>query len=796
MIHSNVFAPRAFRFLGILSAFLVLFAPFLIAQDPDFDFKPGGKTLAQQGLFGNLGGEAKVSATAEFSLVRGTNKGRLAVTLVVPEGHHIYSLTQPKGGPIRTTIAIDPASSVKLTTQFQANRDPRVHEVKFFKVPVEEYDETIVCQADFELLDDADPDTTTIDLSIDGQLCKGTESCTNFELQTKATFSGFVDPPVTEFQPEGAQVKLTGEADFSGLSAGGKVIVRLTATPIIDADGHWHIYDYAPVSFAKVGEGSPTLIVWTKGAWQVSLPTESTQAVLGKGFDGSVIRYYEGPVTWTYELTPPPGGLENAALPKGMIGLQTCTDQRCLGQTVTEFTVPITADANSIVPLEFAAGTISYKELNKLAAQAVPQKQPVDWGQLGLILIFAFVGGAILNLMPCVLPVIGLKVLSFARQGGQSHARVFGLNLAYSIGLISVFMVLAGLAAFLNLGWGDQFQIIEFKITMTAVVFVMALSFLGVWELPVPGFATTGKAGELQNQHGLIGAFFKGQFTTLLATPCSGPFLGAVFPFALKQEPAIIFLIFGCIGFGMASPYLVIGIFPGMVKFLPKPGEWMETFERVMGFVLLGTVVYLFSTFGKENQHLFIPTFALLVALWFGCWLIGQVPEYAGLGKKAMSWLAAGAVAGVVGYGAFVATGHNYLKWEPYDEAKLAQYLREGRTVMVDFTADWCLTCQVNKAVAIDTRRISELAQQNGVIAMLADKTNPAPDIERKLAELNSNSIPLLAIFPGSRPNEPIVLRDLLVEGQVVTALEKAGPSREQAEKMTTAIRPVSPAMP
>jgi thiol:disulfide interchange protein len=154
-----------------------------------------------------------------------------------------------------------------------------------------------------------------------------------------------------------------------------------------------------------------------------------------------------------------------------------------------------------------------------------------------------------------------------------------------------------------------------------------------------------------------------------------------------------------------------------------------------------------------------------------------------------MSWLAAGAVAGVVGYGAFVFSGHGYLKWEQYDEAKLAQHLREGRTVMIDFTADWCLTCQLNKAVAIDTRRVAQLAEKNGVVVMLADKTNPSPHIDTKLEELNSDSIPLLAIYPGSNPSEPIVLRDVLLEGQVVSALEKAGPSKKKASEIKTAMR-------
>ena len=227
----------------------------------------------------------------------------------------------------------------------------------------------------------------------------------------------------------------------------------------------------------------------------------------------------------------------------------------------------------------------------------------------------AFVGGLILNLMPCVLPVISLKILAFVQQAGESRGRVFLLNVWYSLGLLSVFVVLAALAAGVGmatgerLGWGEQFTDVRFKITMTALVFVMALSFLGVWEIPIPGFVGTGRAGKLQTQEGPSGAFFKGVFTTILATPCSGPFLGPVFGYVLKQPPYMAYCIFGAIGLGMASPYLLIGAFPALIRFLPKPGEWMDTFKQLMGFLLLATVVYLFNTL---TSLYVLPTMTLL----------------------------------------------------------------------------------------------------------------------------------------------------------------------------------------
>ena len=231
-------------------------------------------------------------------------------------------------------------------------------------------------------------------------------------------------------------------------------------------------------------------------------------------------------------------------------------------------TIPIEASLDSVAapaPIEFDGGD-------------QPAVAPIDTAILLKNLSFAFLGGLILNLMPCVLPVIGLKVLSFAEQGGESRLKVFGLNLAYSIGLISVFLVLASLAVFADFGWGEQFTNSTFQVSMVILVFAMALSFLGVWEIPIPGFAGTGKANDLQDKEGFSGAFFKGIFTTILATPCSGPFLGTAFGYTLTLPPAMVFLFFFTAGLGMAMPYLLIGIFPSLVKWLPKPGLWMETF--------------------------------------------------------------------------------------------------------------------------------------------------------------------------------------------------------------------------
>jgi len=346
--------------------------------------------------------------------------------------------------------------------------------------------------------------------------------------------------------------------------------------------------------------------------------------------------------------------------------------------------------------------------------------------------------------------------------------------------------VLATLSAFLNFGWGQQFTQMWFKLTLLVMTFAFALSFLGVWEIPIPGFAGTGKADELQRQEGYGGAFFKGVFTTILGVSCSGPFLGGVFGYTLTQPPLITYLIFICVAVGMASPFLIIALLPQTQKLLPKPGEWMNTFKHLMGFVMLGVVVYLFSTLGKDY---YIATLAMLTGVGFGLWWIGRVPGYEETSKQVWAWTVGLAAAALIGFASFqfLAPIERLYKWKPFSPAELATLQKQEKTVMVDFTASWCLNCQLNFRYAINSGAVKEAVEKNGVVALEADWTEPNPELEAKLAELNSQSIPVLAIYPAGRPQDVIILRDLVTKQQVVEALEKAGPSKDAAKGEETA---------
>ncbi len=373
------------------------------------------------------------------------------------------------------------------------------------------------------------------------------------------------------------------------------------------------------------------------------------------------------------------------------------------------------------------------------------------------------------------------------------------MNLWYVAGLFAVFFVLAtasvaanvGLGAS-NLAWGEQFTSTKFNIVMASIVFAFALSFLGVWEIPIPGFIGE-RAGHVQSKEGPLGAFLKGVLSTVLATPCSGPFLGPVFGYTLSQPTSVTYAVFASIATGMALPYLLVGAFPSLIRFLPKPGAWMETVKEVMGFVMLGTVVFLFTFL--EDDYL-VPTLGLLFSIWAGCWWIGRGQTLAPTTPKTGRWIQAAGIAAALGGLSFslLAPVESLIPWEPFSRARLASLREEGSTVLVDFSADWCMTCKLNLATAIETDAVKELLEENRVVPLLADWTEESAEIKMMLESLQSRSIPLLAIYPGCRPGEPmrepIVLRDLLTESQVLEAIREAGPSRQCDPEIRAASRP------
>lgn len=530
------------------------------------------------------------------------------------------------------------------------------------------------------------------------------------------------------YRNRGGHVEINGHIEPKTAKPGSQVKLVLTAKP----DPHWHVYAYATEDPGPTAAYKPTRIhVRLPSGWTSGAVRADSAPVIKPSPGLPPTPYHEKPVAWTVPVTIPADATGSVSL-IGAIGFQACEDS-CDPPTGAEFQVELTVDDAEVSgrsPLKFAKATYAAAanppanppevarstEPDSATGRGTPASRPetatadpassatagtrkwsniqeikVETGEehnLGSVLFLAFVGGFLLNFMPCVLPVIGLKVMSFVNQGHGSRRQVFLLNLYYVLGLLSVFVVLATLAVVFHLGWGEQFQSNGFNIALAAIVFVFALSMLGVWEIPLPGFVGTGKAAEMAEHEGGFGAFCKGILTTVLATPCTGPFMGTALTWATKQPAPVIYATFISLGVGMGLPYLLIGAFPQMVRFLPKPGAWMDTFKQVMGFVLLGTVVFIFS-FLKSDY--LVATSGLLVGLGIACWWIARTPGYAEFGAKFKAWSIGAIIASVIGWLSFTFLGPSnaLLPWQPFSRVTLEEHLAKGNTVMVDFTADW-----------------------------------------------------------------------------------------------------------
>lgn len=708
--------------------------------------------------------------TVSAKVIGGPGGGTLQITAEVAQGQHIYSITQKPGGPKKTTIKVTTGKGYKVAGEFVARTKPEMHVDKeiWVGLEIEEHRGTATWIAPIAYDAGVKPEAVAVEGVVEGQVCEDDGACREFKLPFAAKYE---KPSQTPGEITINDATVIGQLGVAAAAPGEKVPVRLSIKPTAG----WHAYEWSATPPDKNAVGSnPTLVVVkAPPGYVVEKTSAGSPTVPGEG-----LAHYEGPITFTTFVTVPKSAkVGETHLIDGIIGFQVCKSKaQCNQPTGARFTfsLPIQSQtAEGEIPATFEKAT--YGEAADEAAKHATA--PLDAKMLLTVIGASLLGGLILNLMPCVLPVIGLKILSFVEQAHHDRKRVLSLNLWYSSGLLLVFLALATLSVVLNKGWGEQFTSTWFNIALSGLVFAMALSFLGVWEIPIPGFVGSGRAGDLAQQEGATGAFAKGILTTVLATPCSGPFLGFVFGFTLNKPAYIVYVVFASIGLGMALPYLLIGVMPQLMRFLPKPGAWMETFKQAMGFVLLGTVVFLFTFIDKNYL---VPTFAILMAIWAGCWWIGRVPLTADLGKKAVGWATGIAVMVVLGGGAFAALrpAEPILPWKPFTVAAVEEAKKEGKIVMVDFTADWCLTCKTNLKLAVDTKKTLEAVKKYEVVPFLADWTKPSDEIKATLNALGSNSIPVLAIYPAGQPDKPIILRDLLSQQQVLDALEEAGASK------------------
>ncbi len=416
-----------------------------------------------------------------------------------------------------------------------------------------------------------------------------------------------------------------------------------------------------------------------------------------------------------------------------------------------------------------------------------------------VMLGFAFLGGLILNIMPCVLPVIALKILSFVSQSKRSGHTMRKLGLMYGLGVLVSFWVLAAIVigvqqAGRTANWGMQFQNPQFLIGITILVTLVALNLFGVFEVTLGGGAMNA-AGELAAKEGNAGAFFNGVLATVLATPCTAPFLAVALGFAFSQSPAIILLMFSFVGLGLAAPYVVLSWHPAWLKLLPKPGVWMQKFKVAMGFPMLATAIWLFTLatarFGKDGV-LWLGLF--LVSLALVAWIWGEFIQR-GFKRRGL----AGAVCVLllaVSYGYSLEDGMHWrtppaaasrdarnrdadgIAWEVWNAEAVAQARAAGRPVFVDFTADWCLSCKVNARTSIEIPSVRAKLKTINALALIGDYTDYNDAITAELKKFARAGVPLVLVYPSDTNAAPQVLPALLTPGVVLDALDKAATAR------------------
>ena len=439
-----------------------------------------------------------------------------------------------------------------------------------------------------------------------------------------------------------------------------------------------------------------------------------------------------------------------------------------------------------------AAGNASAAPSSVVATPKKPTTETSLFAMLGL----AFIGGLILNIMPCVLPVIALKILGFVNQSREAPGRVRKLGLVYGLGVLCSFLVLAGMIigvqrAGRDASWGMQFQNPQFLIAITTLVVLVALNLFGVFEVSLGGTAM-GAAGELASREGASGAFFNGVLATVLATPCSAPFLGFALGFAFTQQPLIIVLMFLTVGCGLALPYVVLSWEPAWLKFLPKPGAWMEKFKNVMGFPMLATAVWLFSLtvthYGKRGALWFGMFLVVLsLALWVWGEFVQRGTKRQGLAMAISALLATGgfvyamevelqwrAPVAAAAVGGSLKESPDGIDWQPWSAAAVTAARAAGRPVFVDFTADWCVTCQANKKTSIEIAAVRAKLKAINAVALLADYTRENPVMAAELKRFGRAGVPLVVVYPRHAADAPLVLPEVLTPGLVLVALEQA----------------------
>ena len=422
---------------------------------------------------------------------------------------------------------------------------------------------------------------------------------------------------------------------------------------------------------------------------------------------------------------------------------------------------------------------------NKSLTTLTKQANSGDNISIFIAILFAFLGGLILNLMPCVLPVLSLKIMGFIQQAGEDKSKTKKHGLAFTLGVVFSFLALAGFLIALRaggqyLGWGFQLQSPVFVVILCILLFLFGLSLFGVFEI---GTSLTSSENYIKST-GYTGSFLSGVLATVVATPCTAPFMGTALGFAISQPAYVSLLVFTFLGLGMALPYVLLTNIPKLLKFVPKPGAWMESFKQFMGFLLMATVLWLIWVLSLQTGAegvLFL--LASLIIASFGGWIYGR---WGNISKAVKVRRSAQLISILFIIGALIFSISNIetkantdsteinqgkIHWEAYSPEKVEEAIKDGKPVFVDFTAAWCLSCQVNEKIAFGSKEVQQEFVDKNILALKGDWTNNDPVITKALANFGRNSVPLYVIY--SKDQEPQLLPEILTPGIVLDALKK-----------------------
>lgn len=623
-------------------------------------------------------------------------------------------------------------------------------------------------------------------------------------------------------------VKLSARTDKPRVKAGEKFTAYLVAEV---AAGH-HMQSNKPASKEFIAavlflEPTPGLeigeVVYPPGR-------ERTDKVLGK------LSEYDGELKLSIPVTVADDAGTAPRWIRGVFQYQICNDSgTCFPPQHIEVAIPVqmeggpapTAAVTTAPPAPIAMSDQPEPEpaangKPAMASQNIltrAQNWLLGFGYTGALLV-ALIGGFALNLMPCVLPVISLKILSFVRQAHEHRARVFWLGMTYSAGILVFFAAIGLLFWQTNkqLGWGEQFQKPQVVIGLAAVVTAFALSLFEVYMVFPPKIIN--KLDEKAEGEGFLSAFTTGLLATFLGTACTAPFLSAAVGAASKFSPAQGGFIFFAVGVGMALPFMVLAANPGWLRFVPKAGPWMTTFEYLMGFLLLGTVIWLLNPLrGQIGGEGVLLALIFLLTVAMAAWIKGKIEFGAPLKKKlqlnglAIAIMLAGwflpfrlwstvdeLIAEQIRTRELMADGELYqqsgqgklnltqrkldwtrgIPWQYYKRERALDDVRNGYTIFIDYTADWCANCKVMLKTAIERPDVMAVMRELNVIPYTADYTLPVKEIKEDLERFQRGGVPVFVVYRPNDTDRPEILPEVITQNDLIEALRRAGPSRVQ----------------